>query len=272
MGSDSREKRVGSGRSANTARTWLAWTLAYAAWACSPGHPPIELPAPNDPAAWHPAAWTEPAAPRDHPPTASVRGEIRWIERSSAPPPPLGPVVVYLRTAPGEASSGRSRETAAREGSAPIPIASWTEAFSPPLVAVPWGRTVTLANEGPLVHRLFSAAVGDGRAIDLPPGTRSAPLALPAAGPIRFFCALHAEESFVVFAARTPWVAVVRAPGEPFRFDGIPAGRYALGLWSEELEGPVRNVVVDGYSRLHEPVWLDPALVRTADRGPWSPR
>lgn len=178
----------------------------------------------------------------------------------------LGRVVVFLD--PKGMALGAAE--AASGADASVRIVSDGPRFSPPLVGVPWKRSVVLVNEGPVNHRLFAAALGRERAFELAPGGRSGPFRLPPVGPIRFFCSLHADETFVVFAGRTPYVAVIEGR-ERFSFDPVAPGRYMLSIWSERVEGPVREVLVDGYSRRREDVWIDPRLVRSSDaiaRGP----
>lgn len=240
------------------ARTGLAVCGAFALTACGAGRADVEVPPLRASLSGAPRTITTPASVPPIEPIARVTGDIRFL----APPGDLdlGRVVVYL-----EPRSPASRTADRRPGDdPPLPIVSQGEEFAPPLVAVPWNRTVVLANEGPVNHRLFATDLGSDRAFELPPDTRSDPFHLPPAGPIRFFCSLHADETFVVFSERTAHVAVVRAR-ERFAFGPVEPGRYVLSIWSERVQGPVREIVVDGYSRRLEPVWIDPRLVRPVD-------
>jgi len=192
-------------------------------------------------------------------PTTRVTGDVRFLD-SSEGEPDLGPVVVYLMAHPP------LRPQEGVEGAAtirsPLVITSRNTAFDPPLAAVGRGRGVVFANEGPLSHALFSADL-PGAKFALPPSTRTRRIDLPPRGPIRFYCSLHADESFVVFAPNTEYVAVVEGHA-PYSLGPVEAGVYTLSIWSPRVSGPVRDVVVDGYSRAIEPVWIDPALVRPA--------
>lgn len=245
-----------SGRNAR-ARARTAALGALALGACGTARAEVEIPRPRAAPAATPHPSTTPVRASAIEPAGTVTGDIRFL----APPGDLdlGRVIVYLKPrSPSARSSARTGE------GAPVWIVSEGEAFAPPLAAVPWNRPVVLANEGPLNHRLFATDAGPGRAFELPPGTRSDPFRLPPVGPIRFFCSLHADETFVVFSERTAHVAVVEGR-ERFSFGPVEPGRYVLSIWSERVEGPVREILVDGYSRRLEPVWIDPRLVRPVD-------
>ena len=188
-------------------------------------------------------------------PTTRVTGDVRFLD-SSVSDPDLGPVVVYLMP------HGQARAVRRTDPQRPLVITSHRADFDPPLVAVGRGRAVVFANEGPLSHTLFSADLPGAR-FELPPATRTRDVQLPPVGPVRFYCALHSDESFVVFAADTEYMAVVKG-GSPYSLGPVKAGTYTLSIFSERVSGPVRDIRVNGYSRAIEPVWIDPALVRQA--------
>jgi len=179
-----------------------------------------------------------------------VWGDIRFAA-SGGPALDLGPAVVYLRPRKGW-SPGGDRASTAR-------IVSQTPEFAPELTVVRPGQEIVFVNDGPLVHRLFSPDVRD-LVLEIQPGSRSQRFSIRARGPARFFCSLHAAETFVVFAETATHVAVVSEDGR-YRFTRVAAGRYTLGLWSERVAGPVRQVAVNGYTRTREPIWLFADLI-----------
>ncbi|MFV1986265.1 MAG: hypothetical protein ACC682_03240 [Gemmatimonadota bacterium] len=221
--------------------------------ACVPPKPNFPTPSPRRPLEQPETLTAEPARTVAHRSVSAITGDIRFLDGSNEDRD-LGPIVVYLVPRTGE------RDRAPADSLPDLVLTSRTEAFSPPLVAVARGQKLVLANEGPLTHGLFSAEI-EGVRFDLPPGTRSAPFSVPPRGPIRFYCALHADETFVIFGSPVRHVAVVEA-GETYEFDGVESGRYTLTIWSPRVEGPVRDVIADGYTRSIEPVWIDPDLLR----------
>ena len=250
-------KRGASGRNARKGRLAyppLALTAVCALAACGGGRatPEVGVPAPRRSLETPRSVSSERATPPRLHSTSAIRGDIRFLGGDDAAFD-LGPVVIYL--VPRE----RSPHPENVDELPPVVATSRTSEFDPGLVAVGRGRRLVLANEGPLTHGLFSADMGTTR-LRLPPGTRTAPFSLPARGPIRFYCTLHADESFVVFASPAEYVAVVDS-GETFEFDRVAAGRYTLSIWSRLVEGPVREVFANGFSHSVEPVWIDPTLV-----------
>jgi len=184
-----------------------------------------------------------------------VTGDIRFLG-STGSDPDLGPVVVYLMP------HSQTHAASGTDPHRPLVITSRHAAFDPALVAVRRGQRVVFANEGPLNHALFSADLPGAR-FEIPPGTRTRDITLPPVGPVRFYCSLHSEESFVVFASDTDYLALVEG-NSPYSLGPLAAGTYTLSIFSERVSGPIRDIVVNGYSRAIEPVWIDPALVHRA--------
>ena len=230
--------------------------IGLALSACAPARPAIVMPSPRaTPSGTRPASADPVPPPAALPPSASVTGDVRILERPDGPVD-LGPVVVSLIPRDGPASPAGPDSV--------VVIASRGETFAPALAAIPAGRRVVFANGGPLAHALFSADLA-GTRLDVPPDGRSEAVRLPPIGPVRFYCSLHSEETFVLYAG-SGRVAVVE-PGGRFSFARVDGGRYTLAIWSELVEGPVREIVVDGLSRTVAPIRIDPDLVRSRDRG-----
>ena len=248
-------RRVGRNAAIPARARVLPYVIAGSALlsACAPPRPSFRTPSPRRPLEETATLTADPARTVEHLSVSAITGEIRFLDGSNLDTD-LGPIVVYLVPRSGEGDRPPADSLPA------LVLTSSTEAFSPPLAAVARGQKLILANEGPLTHGLFSAEIERAR-FDLPPGTRSAPFSIPPRGPIRFYCALHADETFVVFGSPVRQVAVVEV-GEAYEFDSVESGRYTLTIWSQRVEGPVRDVIADGYTRSIESVWIDPDLVR----------
>ncbi|MDX1395019.1 MAG: hypothetical protein R3195_11530 [Gemmatimonadota bacterium] len=238
-------------RNARAGRRATSAAAACALAACSSARPEFAPPRPHLPLTVSSIVAEGSATPPRVASATTIRGDVRFLGgRDGALD--LGPLVVYLipRRVLADDDAVPSR---------PVVATSRTERFDPGVVAIASGQQLVLANEGPLAHGLFTAELGATR-MRLPPGTRTAPFDLPARGPVRFYCALHAEEVFVVFAGPGRHVTVVD-DGESYEFDAVAPGRYTLAIWSRFVEGAVRDVYSSGFFNAFEPVWIDPALV-----------
>ena len=110
-------------------------------------------------------------------------------------------------------------------------VSSEGPGFAPPLQVVRPGSDVVFVNHGALAHRLFSADDRGRRERSLDPGGRSEPLPIARAGGQRFYCSLHPEESFSLFASPSDHFVV--PDGRPrYHIESLPAGSYRLSWWS----------------------------------------
>lgn len=191
-------------------------------------------------------AWTPPA-----PSLGAVGGELRFLE-GVEPRVDLGPVVVLLDPLGTQTTSARPART--------VRVESRTERFDPEFVAVPAGDAIVFENGGQLRHRVFTAGTYREIAREVPPGASSIPVILKKYGPVRFFCSLHPDESFLVYVAPTPYFALLERSGGYWISD-LPPGRYQLSIWSPRLAGRVRAVEVPVGRSVREPIWIDPELL-----------
>ncbi len=146
------------------------------------------------------------------------------VVRVPGEPDPGQSWVLYLEPESGRAGSPRT---------ALVEVASGGASFRPRLTAVQVGDQVRFVNEGAVAHRLFTAGEGTRRERLVGAPGRSESLRISKPEENRFYCSLHPDETFVVFASPSPWFAVL-APAEERRIGGIPSGSYRLTLWSEE--------------------------------------
>lgn len=217
---------------------------------CASARPEVSLPDPRTPAPEIAKPDTMPVEGVERGLRSNVTGSIGFLPRGSGPLD-LGATIVSLRPKPVRG--------AAVVGGAPVSVRSITAEFAPSAVVARPKQPVVLRNDGPLVHRLFIP----GRrteAFTLDPEATSDRLVFQERGPVRFFCSLHTDETFVVFIEDAPYVAIVSADGT-YDFGPVLPGRYTLAIWSERVSGPVRELFVDGVGRASEPIWLVRSLI-----------
>jgi plastocyanin len=125
-----------------------------------------------------------------------------------------------------------SADPGMRRGVRVTEIANDGASFRPALTVVSAGDQVRFANRGGVAHRIFVIGQRGRRERLLEPGGRSAPLRIATAGEHRFYCSLHPDESFVVFAAPSRHF-VVPDGGRSHHLEDIPTGEYRVGWWRE---------------------------------------
>jgi len=104
--------------------------------------------------------------------------------------------------------------------------------FTPHLLIVPVGSTVSFPNADPFFHNVFS--LFDGRRFDLglyeAGSTRS--VVFSREGVSYIFCNIHSEMSAVVISLATPLNGLADPQGA-FRVKDVPDGDYDLHVWIE---------------------------------------
>jgi plastocyanin len=122
--------------------------------------------------------------------------------------------------------------------------------FTPHLLVVPVGSSVSFPNADPFFHNVFS--LFDGRRFDLglyeAGSTRS--VVFSREGVSYIFCNIHSEMSAVVISLATPLYAFADTQGS-FHLKNVPHGEYDLHVWIEgqkqtSLDQLTRRVHVSG--------------------------
>jgi hypothetical protein len=162
-----------------------------------------------------------------------------------------GPVVVMLEPI----GSQRVRNRPVQQ----LTLTSSTQRFDPGFTAIAEGDFLVFVNDGPVSHRLFSAALGSDLQIPVSPAGSSPPQRIERKGELRFFCALHPDEDFSVLVTGDVFSAVVDSEGR-FYIAPIPRGSYRLSIWSRQAEMPIRTLEVTGPS-MKETISLDPSWI-----------
>lgn len=124
--------------------------------------------------------------------------------------------------------------------------------FTPHLLVVPVGSSVDFPNLDPFFHNVFSLFNGKRFDLGLYESHTHRTVQFDREGVSYIFCNIHPDMGAVVVSLSSPYFATSAADGNVV-LRGVPAGKYRLNLWAE-------NVPVD---RLNE-------LSRVIDVGPQS--
>ncbi|HUR93034.1 MAG TPA: hypothetical protein VMY76_00525 [Gemmatimonadales bacterium] len=151
---------------------------------------------------------------------AVVHGKLTLLDKGNSPGADVGQAVIWL-DAPGPASTPAEAEITTAE-----------KAFTPHVLVVPVGATVSFPNHDPFNHNVFS--LSEEQPFDLGlygrGETRTARFARP--GIVRVYCNVHSQMSAVVVVRDGPYVAQPSGDGS-FDLGQVPPARYTLHAWHE---------------------------------------
>jgi plastocyanin len=142
-----------------------------------------------------------------------VRGRVTLLDKGNRPAEDVGQAVIWL------------------EGGSAAPAPAQAE-FTPHILVVPVGSTVSFPNHDPFNHNVFSLA--EEQPFDLGlygrGETRSVRFTRP--GIIRVYCNVHAQMSALVVVRDGPYVTQPAGDGS-FTIGKVAPGRYTLHAWHE---------------------------------------
>jgi plastocyanin len=131
-------------------------------------------------------------------------------------------VVIYLE-GPGSAGVGPAKATT-------LPMQQLDRRFSPDLLVVPVGSTVSFPNMDPIFHNIFS--LSKPKAFDLGSynkgESRSVVFSKP--GVVFVYCHLHPNMAATIVVTPNRWLAQSDRSGQ-FRIHSVPPGRYTIVAW-----------------------------------------
>jgi plastocyanin len=119
-----------------------------------------------------------------------------------------------------------------RKAAAPFTMATRSKTFTPHVLAVPAGSTISFPNEDPISHNLFSLTPGYTFDLGLYRKGPGKSHKFDAPGMVNVYCNVHPNMSAVVHVMSTPWYGFTDAAGH-YAFD-VPAGKYRLTAWNEQ--------------------------------------
>jgi plastocyanin len=168
------------------------------------------------------------AAPRDAQ-TNDVEAQVRIDLPAKKGNDHATAAVVWLKPA----GSGRSIDTMAPGH---FTLLQKNRTFSPHLLVIPVGSSVSFPNADPFFHNVFSLFNGKRFDLGLYEAGTSKDVVFSREGVSYIFCNIHPEMSAVILALSTPYFTAVES-GKASRLR-IPEGEYELHVWVEGLPQP----------------------------------
>ncbi|MGH7580711.1 MAG: cupredoxin domain-containing protein [Gemmatimonadales bacterium] len=165
-------------------------------------------------------------------PATVVSGRVTMLDEENQPGDDVGQAVIWL-------SGPRAQpRTAVRTD-----VGTSNKAFSPHVLIVPVGSTVTFSNYDPFNHNVFS--LSEENPFDLGlygrGEVRSARFDNP--GVVRVYCNVHAQMSALVLVRDSPWYTQPASDGS-FTLPSVPAGDYTIHAWHERASEISRPLTV----------------------------
>jgi plastocyanin len=112
--------------------------------------------------------------------------------------------------------------------------------FTPHLLVMPVGSTVSFPNKDPFFHNVFSFFNGRRFDLGLYQSGQSRDVVFNRVGVSYIFCNIHPEMSAVIITLDTPYFAVSDDNGD-LRIPDVPAGSYTMQVWSESISPEARQ-------------------------------
>jgi plastocyanin len=152
-------------------------------------------------------------------PAAEVRGHVTLLEKGNRQANDVGQAVVWL------------------DGRGPVEpltaeITTSQKAFSPHVLVVPAGSTVSFPNHDPFNHNVFSLSEEQPFDLGLYGRGETRSVRFTRAGIIRVYCNVHAQMSALIVVRDGPYFAQPEGDGS-FALPPVPPGQYLLHAWHE---------------------------------------
>ncbi len=161
-----------------------------------------------------------------------LSGTVTTKVRAGASP---SAIVVYAEPLSGSAPPAPAK---------PYAITQKNKSFSPRVLGVPVGATVTFPNDDDIFHNVFSLTSGQAFDLGLYRAGASKSRTFTSPGVVRVFCNIHPQMTALVVTAATPWITTASADGA-WRLE-LPAGRYRVTALSERAAPVAAEVTVAG--------------------------
>jgi hypothetical protein len=111
-------------------------------------------------------------------------------------------------------------------------LAQKKKMFSPHLLIIPVGSTVSFPNHDPFFHNVFSLFNGKRFDLGLYEAGSTRDVVFSREGVSYIFCNIHPQMSAVVLSLSTPLHAIANTSGR-FGIHAVPPGEYELHVWIE---------------------------------------
>lgn len=179
------------------------------------------------------AVWPLAAAQAPLPGLATgVSGRVTMLDKGDRPTHDVGHAVIWLATAaPVATPTARAQ------------IGTAEKEFSPHVLVVPVGSTVSFPNHDPFNHNVFSLSEESPFDLGLYGRGETRSVRFDRVGVVRVYCNVHAQMSALVVVRDNPYFGQPSTDGS-FALPAVPAGKYVAHAWHERAPEVTRELAV----------------------------
>lgn len=154
-------------------------------------------------------------------PISAIQGRLTLLDKGDRQAEDVGQAVLWLATP-------------ARVSVPPVQaeINTADKQFSPHVLVVPVGSTVTFPNHDPFNHNVFSLSEENPFDLGMYGRGETRSTEFPRAGIIRIYCNVHPQMSALVVVRDNPYYTQPSSDGS-FTIPDVPPGKYVLHAWHE---------------------------------------
>jgi plastocyanin len=163
---------------------------------------------------------------------ATVTGHLTLLDKSDKQAEDVGQAVIWLmadKTVP--APPVRTEITTAEKQ------------FSPHVLVVPVGSSISFPNHDPFNHNVFSLSEENPFDLGLYGRGETPAVKFERAGIVRVYCNVHSQMSALVVVRDNLWYTQPASDGS-FTISAVPPGRYTLHAWHERSPAVSRPIEV----------------------------
>lgn len=160
-----------------------------------------------------------------------VGGRVTMLDKGDHPGD-VGQAVIWLATPAAEAVVPVRAE-----------IGTADKAFSPHLLVVPVGSTISFPNHDPFNHNVFSLSEENPFDLGLYGRGEARSVKFTRPGIMRVYCNVHAQMSAIVVVRDNSYFAQPASDGT-FSLPAVPPGSYQLHAWHERAPEVIRQLTV----------------------------
>lgn len=145
-------------------------------------------------------------------------------------------VVLYLE--------GPSPASTAPGSPAVFTIEQLNRRFSPDLLVLPVGSTVSFPNMDPIFHNIFSLSKAKSFDLGSYDKGKTREVVFPRPGVVDIYCHLHPNMAATVVVTPNRWFARSDKSGQ-YRIEDVPPGKYTLVAWHKSAGFFRKSIVVE---------------------------